>query len=150
MRLIFGNGEEFEPMDAKGAQIYFQGALRDSFTFEFDANSNSFDELREIFSDELAASEIELIPNETESYWHKGYSILVNITYRDEKFSVTMAQVSEAEDKLKQMESVLDVALSIMNDAQLKAVKEQSPEIDLVAKFELQQTGKKGSIAEID
>lgn len=136
MYLILTDGTKLNHLGARGEHKYYQGANRDTITFEFD-ETHSVDELRNKFT-ETNCEVINIVTEEETSLedgtvniiqsnnYHEGYVIRVEVAERikelqpatgttpavtETRVFVTMAQRTYAETQMANITTAVDVLL---------------------------------------
>lgn len=120
MKIKLINGTELNPILVTGANIYAQGAKRDTLNFVFPA-TESMEELDNVFSD-VACESITIIDDSGKESIHKAYTIRVKLektlvevspatseseAITEERITVSMAQRTYAETQLLALNTLL-------------------------------------------
>lgn len=128
MHIILANGTKLNHVGATGEMRYFQGANRDTITFEFD-ETHSVDFLRSVFTE--ANCEVINIVTDNEdgtftNNYHEGFVIRAEVAEKVKEIApatgttpavtetrvfVTMAQRTYAETQIANLTEVVDVLL---------------------------------------
>lgn len=125
MKVTLNNGIELYPIQVNGSTIYFQGASRDSFEFQFAKNSMTFEELTDLFGDESNFKSI-VLEDSSGSFLHENYCIRTELKcfpliiesatsttpeVTEERFSVTMAQKTYSEVQFEILQAQINALM---------------------------------------
>lgn len=120
MKVILMDKTELRPIMVTGAKKYVSGANRDALSFVF-ADDISMDELDKIFT-EVNCESIVIVGDDESEAIHNAYAVRVdlvkssvvvsaetpdNAEVKENRVTVTMAQRTYMETKLKEIEAML-------------------------------------------
>lgn len=121
MKITLTNGTELSPLTIYGVKREVQGANRDTLHFVFAVDDLEFEYLDSVFTAENCET-ITIIEESGDSYIHKAYTIRAELTKKNmqiapateeteavyaDRYVVAMAQRTDAENQLKEMESAM-------------------------------------------
>ena len=119
----FANGTQIETIAVYGDNMRFQNEYRETLEFRVDECAVSFDELKAIYTDSKALSEIEIVDGDSHSL-HLNYSIPVELSLREidgvQTLSMKIAQRSEAElERERQAAEITNTQLALIELAEM-------------------------------